>query len=304
MGDLHDQLEKFGRAQLELWAPDSERRRQVAAASAVAAEVVLDPAWTHPGLCLTVLPHRARPNGEIWRRSGPLATLTVQPIADGEGRYLGVPYGPRARMILVYLQSEAVRTQSRTIELGRSLHQWLTKMGMSAGGSDYRAVREQARRIDRSLLTFEYRLGAGERWRIQDTITRASHEHEDGDDLTIELSEGYFRALMERPVPAAEQAVSQLRMRCQALDVYLWLAYRLHALEKPVTVSWQALYGQFGAEIGREAHWRPRFTRDFELALAVYPQARARLVEEGAVLEPSASPLPSRRGSKTRLLAE
>ncbi len=294
MSEVHEALEQHGRQQLELWAQDGERRRQVAAAATLLGDVALDPAWTHPGLCLTVLPHRARPATEIWRRSGPVATLTVQPIADGAGQCLGVPYGPRARMILLYLQSEAVRTRSRTIELGRSLHHWLTAMGMSAGGSDYRAVREQARRIDRSLLTFEYTLGNGERWRVQDTITRASHENGDGDELTVELSEGYFRALMERPVPVVEQAVSELRMRCQALDVYLWLAYRLHALDAPVTVSWRALFGQFGAEVGREAHWRPRFARDFALALAVYPQARARLTEEGAVLAPSPAPLPLR----------
>jgi len=289
---VHEQLVRHGRQQLELWAHDGERRRQVAAASTFLGDTALDPAWTHPGLCLTVLPHRTRPSTEIWRRIGPVATLTVQPIADGAGRCLGVPYGPRARMILLYLQSEAVRTRSRTIELGRSLHQWLTTMGMSAGGSDYRAVREQARRIDRSLLTFEYTLGSGEKWRVQDTITRASHEHEGRDELTVELSEGYFRALMERPVPVVEQAVSQLRMRCQALDIYLWLAYRLHALDAPLTVSWRALFGQFGAEVGREAHWRPRFARDFALALAVYPQARARLTGEGVWLEPSPAPLP------------
>lgn len=302
MSELHEQLIEHGRAQLELWAPDAERRRQVAAASAMLSDVTVDPAWTHPGLCLTVLPHRARPVNEVWRRSGPVATLTVQPIADGGGQCLGVPYGPRARMILVYLQSEAVRTRSRTIELGRSLHQWLISMGMSAGGSDYRAVREQARRIDRSLLTFEYRLGDRERWRIQDTITRSSHEQDGTDELTVELSEGYFQALMERPVPVVEQAVSQLRMRCQALDIYLWLAYRLHALQEPITVSWRALFGQFGAEIGREAHWRPRFARDFELGLAVYPQARAYLTDTGAVLEPSAPPLPMGRAPQLSLL--
>jgi hypothetical protein len=32
-----------------------------------------------------------------------------------------------------------------------------------------------------------------------------------------------------------------------AIDVYIWLAYRLHALNGPIPVTWQAVFGQFGA---------------------------------------------------------
>ena len=52
-----------------------------------------------------------------------------------------------ARFILLFLQSEAIRTASREVELGRSMRVWLGSMGLSIGGTTYRMVNEQARRI-------------------------------------------------------------------------------------------------------------------------------------------------------------
>jgi TPP-dependent indolepyruvate ferredoxin oxidoreductase alpha subunit len=61
-------------------------------------------------------------------------------------------------MILLYLQTEAVRTRSREVELGRSMNQWLKSMGIEVGGKSYRLVREQSHRLSLCRLTF-YRVG-------------------------------------------------------------------------------------------------------------------------------------------------
>jgi hypothetical protein len=57
---------------------------------------------------------------------------------------IGVPYGSIARMILLYLQTQAVRTRSREVELGASMNAWLTAMGIPIGGKTYQIVREQS----------------------------------------------------------------------------------------------------------------------------------------------------------------
>ena len=57
-------------------------------------------------------------------------------------------------MILLYLQTEAVKTRSREIELGRSMNQWLSSMNIDGGGRQYRLVREQSRRLSLCRLTF------------------------------------------------------------------------------------------------------------------------------------------------------
>ena len=64
-----------------------------------------------------------------------------------------VPYGSRARLILIYLQTEALRTGCREVKFGRSLREWLRRPGISQGGKSIKEVREQAERISRCRLT-------------------------------------------------------------------------------------------------------------------------------------------------------
>jgi hypothetical protein len=50
---------------------------------------------------------------------------------DSAGEFVGVPFGSRARLILLYLQTQALRSRSREVELGRSMREWLRRMGIA-----------------------------------------------------------------------------------------------------------------------------------------------------------------------------
>ena len=65
-----------------------------------------------------------------------------------------MPYGARARMILLYLQTQAVRTGSREVALGRSMRDWMERMGLAVGGETARSLKEQAARISACTLNF------------------------------------------------------------------------------------------------------------------------------------------------------
>ena len=56
-------------------------------------------------------------------------------------------------MILLYLQTQAIRTRSREVPLGRSMRMDGT-MGMAIGGETAHALREQAARISACSLDF------------------------------------------------------------------------------------------------------------------------------------------------------
>ena len=94
--------------------------------------------FTYSGFALTSLPHK--PQTElVWRRDGHNITMLIESGRDRTGKPLGLPYGSYARFILLFLQSEAIRTQSREIELGRSMRVWLGNMGLSIGGHNLQA---------------------------------------------------------------------------------------------------------------------------------------------------------------------
>ena len=64
----------------------------------------------------TSLPHK-RIEETVWRRSGPNTILLVASGHTEQGRPIGVPYGSIARLILLYLQTEAIRTGSAEVEM-------------------------------------------------------------------------------------------------------------------------------------------------------------------------------------------
>jgi hypothetical protein len=82
----------------------------------IAAEVMADESQrigiSYTGFCLTSLPHKRLPDEQTWEKKGHRVTLWVEPgrmkTRDKVVTY-GVPYGARARMILLYLGSEGPR---------------------------------------------------------------------------------------------------------------------------------------------------------------------------------------------------
>ena len=108
---------------------------------------------------------------------------------------------------------------------------------------------------------------------------------------TATLSQMFFDQLKKHPVPIEEAAVRQIANNSLALDVYCWLAYRLHALPGPTPITWKALHVQFGQAFARRDHFRQQFKHTLELALSVYPTAKVEAHEKGITLLPSPPPV-------------
>lgn len=285
---------------------DSRERSNLKIAADILAQEIENPGartHLHSVLCTIYLPHRRTAPDEIWQRSnGEGATLMIQPTKDEQGRCFGVPYGSTGRLMMIYLQNEAYRNRSRRVELGRSMHAWLRAMGIDSSGKGYRAARDQALRIERSLVTVAY-ASAARRERWQDTIIRGSFNFAtSGPDgrqpelfpEMVELSESFYEALLRHPAVLFEPAIRQLAGKSLALDLYLWLAYRLHALSAPTAISWKSLHTTFGPNYGRERDFRLKFRESLQDTLLVYPQAMVEAGEGGLTLRPSAPPAPPR----------
>ena len=95
-------------------------------------------------------------------------------------------------------------------------------------------------------------------------------------------------------MPLEEAAIRAISNNSQALDVYCWLAYRLHVLSAPRHVSWKALFGQFGASYKRIDHFKERFVDALKVATAVYRDADVEINPTGVLLRPSRPPVAPR----------
>ena len=291
MAEIHSIIRQHGIAEARRQAITRQERAQVEAAYQVLAEESEAIGFTYSGFALTSLPHK-QPDSTIWKREGHNLTLVLQSGVDRQGKEVGLPFGSYARFILLFLQSEAVRSQSREIELGRSMQVWLGKMGLSIGGNSYRLVKEQARRISVCKLTFFGGFSDKEILRNGGFVEGAITMHGSFDQPMlwndrVRLDEGFYRALCDHPVPVSETALRAIGPRSMTLDIYVWLAYRLHVLKRDTDVSWAALYAQFGAGFKRLRAFRAQFIDSLGLALAAYPDAHVSAGDKGIVLHPS-----------------
>jgi len=309
MGMVHDIIERDGKQGAMLADLD---RREIEAAAAYMADENDSIGFLYSGWCQAALPHRKLPDDADWQIESDRLTLIVEPGrkpgAAGKSIMVGVPYGSRARLIMLYLQSEALRTQSRDVALGRSMREWLTRMGIPKGGKSIDLVREQAERISRCRLTFHV-TSAGRAGLVnQNIVDTAIFLEADGvqDSLFVEtarLSEGFFAQLQKHPVPLEEAAIRAINNNSMALDSYAWLAYRLHALKAPTPVGWRALKGQFGGGFARMDNFKAKFLENLRLAMAVYRDANVHVEDRCLILYPSRPPVSPRIVGPAKVLA-
>jgi hypothetical protein len=302
MGTVHQLIERLGRQDALKSAESVIDRRAIEAALHYMADEEAGVGFLYSGWCQAALPHRRLPNDQPWKVETERVVLVVEPGRQnlpGAGlAWVGVPYGSRARMILLYLQTEALRTNSRDIELGPSLHAWLNRMGIPIGGKSFHDVREQADRLSRCHMTFHIQQNGREGLINQSIVDTAMFVRGPDRDTqgslfleTARLSETFFAQLKKHPVPLEEAALRAISNNSQALDIYCWLAYRLHALPQARTVSWKSLYSQFGTSYRRLDHFKERFLENLKIACAVYPSASVETDAKGLLLKPSRSPV-------------
>src|SRR3954452_12874302 len=304
MSELHHLILTHGHEAARSMVPVGERHLIDAAAAVLAVERE-EIGISYSGFALTSLPHKRIPDDQIWEKSAHRLTLTVTPgrlpsLTAGTVP-VGVPYGAYVRLIMLYLQTQAIKTGDRRVELGRSMRAFLERLGLTIGGKTYDRVWDQARRISACNLVFSYKQNDGRSDFVKDNFVTEGAFHVDFIALDhqqprlwadeVVLGERFYNQLIEHPFPILEQVLRVIGNNAVAIDTYIWLAYRLRAISKPTLVRWPALAGQFGSSYGRGRDFKRRFTGPLRLALAVYPDARVEMVEDGLLLHPSRPPV-------------
>src|ERR1019366_5488950 len=114
---------------------------------------------------------------------------------------------------------------------------------------------------------------------------------------TIHLSKEYFDSLLLHAVPLYEEDLAALAHSALALDLYSWLAQRLHRVTptRPAFITWVALKQQFGPDYGRMDNFKRIFRVALRQVRARYDRARLDLDGHGITLHHSMPPVTKRQ---------
>jgi hypothetical protein len=190
-------------------------------------------------------------------------------IAGGGNK---LPFGNLPRLLLAWVSTEAVQTQSRELILGSSLSEFMRKLGLQTSGGSSRGDRTRIRnQMDRlfnasvSLIYEEERGKATVNSQIADRTELWWNPKRPDEQVLweskIELGAKFFHEIISHPVPLDMNTLKALKRSSLGLDLYMWATYRTFSLQHPLRLSWRQLYRQFGAN---PAKANDKFTvRDF-----------------------------------------
>lgn len=247
--------------------------------------------YQHTVFCQTSLPYRnPGDDARTWERSNggvQLEVIAGKAMHPDLGCFVpvGLPFGPKCRMVLMHINQRAIVTESPHVEVEDTLSKFVRNvLQLDSKGRNMRIVKDQLARLSASSI----RLGVvrdGHAITVNSQIVTAFDVWFPKDERqrvlwpsTVSLSFDYFQSLMNHAVPLDEAHIAALSHSALALDIYTWLAQRLHRIPagKPARISWAALHGQFGQ--GYDPERIDNFRRVFRVALkevlTVYQAAR------------------------------
>ena len=290
---------------------DERRKRLLDASEMIRSQPEPDAiVFQHSVLCQTTLPYRNPGEGvRSWQRVNGSVHLE---ISAGKALHpelnrlveIGLPYGTKPRLILAHLNTEALRHGSPEIDVAGSLTSFVKRLQLSTSGRNINTIKDQLARLAASHITLGIMNGA-EAITINSQIVTSFNLWfpKDGEQRVlwpskVRLSQEYFDSLIKHAVPLDDRALMALSGSAMALDVYAWLAQRLHRIEwgQRALVPWPALKAQFGWHYERLIDFRPEFRKAVRDVHSQYRAADIELDRRGMTLRRSPPPVKGRTG--------
>ena len=261
-------------------------------------------------MALCSLPRTNPGNRHQYKRAnGPYKLVMV---AGADNR---LPYGNLPRLILAWVCTEAVRTQSRELVLGKSLSEFMKTLGVyTTSGETQTRLRNQMKRLFGCTVSLIYKdenVNATVNAVIADHTVFWWNERKPDQpslwDSKIELSEKFFNEIIRRPVPLDLNTLTALKRCSLGLDLYLWLTYRTFTLRAPLRLTWQHLYHQFDADPSKAGnhdtvqYFRRKVLRELKKIKLSWPGLNYATAQGVLILHPSTPAiLPSDQGQLGR----
>ena len=242
-------------------------------------------AFSARAMVLATLPYQDPGNVPSFGRTNGGYSLYIEPGFDHDRNVpLGYPYGNVPRLLLAWLTTEAARTKSRTLELGKSLTDFMSQLGLDPSGGKNGSITRLRNQMDRlfgSRISCQYH---GKRGRAMKYVHVAAGTELWWDPLrpddagqwrsNILLGYEFFQEIIDRPVPLDWRVILAIKKSPMALDIYAWLTYRMSYLKRKTTIPWGALALQFGSEYTRLRDFKKSFLEQLRVVKLLYCHAR------------------------------
>lgn len=242
--------------------------------------------FCHSILMQCFLPQGRKPGLTYTQQHGKVSLMIeagwcIDPKRPGRFMRSRIPHGSRARLIMHYVMTEAVRTQSSLVDMGRSLRNFLLRIGVPIGGTNAQVVSNMVYAVGTATIT----LGGWEEDRAEIRSARVANIirfwcERDADQTVfwhpeMGLSPDFFDALMERPVPVNSAHLASLGRSARCIDLYSWLTYRTVAIprRKKADIRLDRLQPIFAPDIDprNRRYFRAAIKRDLAKICALHP---------------------------------
>lgn len=250
-------------------------------------------------LAICGLPYKALPDGETEyeRKQGRMAvTVTAGKLRSPEGKRVQqpIPYGPKARLIMAHLSTEAIRNNSPVVETSETLSGFMRDMGFEPRGGkngNIEPFKEQLRAL--AACRMEISTWDGKRSGQVDVKPLQKVELWFPDNAeqkafwptTIAFSEDFYRELKAHALPIDVRVLRALSNSARRLDLMLWVTYRITRLQAKLVLDWKPLKDQFGEDYTRDRDFKSAMIEDVAALKDIFPKLPLKLTERGLEME-------------------
>ena len=223
---------------------------------------------------------------EFERRNGDFLITMQSP------RRIGLPYGGKPRLILLWITTQAVKTQSPIIELGKSQNDFIRSLNLGSEGSggengNIRPLKDQMQRLLMCNITC-FNEGNNDKGFLMQSVKPVTAaklywwgaknpEQQCLWESTLTLGHDYYSAIINSPVPVNIEALKALQRSPMAMDIYCWLTFRNSYAKTGSKIPWEVLQMQFGAgypkTIEGKRNFKKKFIKGLRDVMIIYPDA-------------------------------
>lgn len=272
----------------------------------------MDVTFLHKGFCIAGLPLR-KPKDTLapWSRQDGRFSLTVEParfvLPDGRPLEVGVPFGPKARLLTMWLATEARdhrrSADDRWMEMGR-ITEWLQAVGLPVSGGERGSIgptKDQLVRLTFPIFTMV--LKGDDEGHVFKRETLIESGAFGADDLQLwaagrhsamkwprglMLSRNAHERFTRHSIPIPTSRLRQVAHNAMAIDILVYLCYRLPMIshDDSELLTWRDLMAQFGSS-EFASRFKQAFSESIKRTLDAYPEANVTMTPEGLVMRRS-----------------